>query len=89
MSFNDMHLLQACVMAKLSDMIGDLNRKIALLTIATICPQRSLLDSTTTALTIPFTRPLLYGTWLSPQQYTALGILKPQGSFVTLHAPIL
>jgi len=59
MSFHDMHVLQANAMDKLIDMIGDLNRKIALLTIATICPPKSPLDYTTNALMIPIPRPML------------------------------
>jgi len=41
MSFNDMHVLQTNVMAKLIAMIGNLNEKIDLLTAATTCPKNA------------------------------------------------
>jgi len=88
MSYNDTCVLQMNVMAKLISMISDLNGKIDLLTAATTCPQKSPLNATTTAHTIPVPWLLLSCTLLSPQQHTVLGLFKPQGPF-TLHDYIL
>jgi len=85
MSFHDTYVLQANVMAKLIAMIGDLNGKIALLTAATTCSQKSPLDYTTNAPTMPPPRLLLNCTQPSPQQHTVLELSKPKGTF-TLHA---
>jgi len=41
MSFHDTRVLQTNVMVKLIDMIGDINRKIDLLTAATTCPKKA------------------------------------------------
>ncbi len=87
MSYNDMHVLQMNVMAKLIAM-SDLNGKIDLLTAATTCPPKSLLDSTTNAHMIPIPWLLLPCT-PPPQQHTVLGLFKPKGPLETLHDSIL
>jgi len=89
MSFHDMHVLQMHVMAKLTAMIGSLNRKIDLLTAATTCPPQHPLDSTTNAQIIPVPWLLLSCTPPAPQQHTVLRLLKPKGSLETLHASLL
>jgi len=77
------------VMAKLLAMIGNLHGKIDILTAATICPQNSPPKYTMNTPTTPVPWLLINCTLLSPQQYTAHGLLKPQGYLATLGASIL
>jgi len=77
MSYNETHVLQTQVMAKLIVMIDDLHGKLDLLTAATICPPKRTLDSPTTP-----PRPVpwrLLTCSLPPQQHTVLGFFKPKG----------
>jgi len=77
MSYNETHVLQTQVMAKLIVMIDDLHGKLDLLTAATICPPKRTLDSPTAP-----PRPVpwrLLTCSLPPQQHTVLGFFKPKG----------
>jgi len=89
MSYHDTCVLQTNVMVQLIAVIGDLNKKIALLTAATTRPPKSPLDSTMTATMLPVLRLLFSCIQPSSQQYTVLGFLKPKGPFETLCESIL
>jgi len=88
MSFQDTRVLHTNVMVKLIEMIGDINRKIDLLTAATTCPKKSPLKPTTIDHMIPAPRLLVSCNTPSPQQHTATGPLKHKGPFETLRDPI-
>ncbi len=88
LSFHDTRALQMHVMAKLLAMIGELHEKIDILTAATICPRNSPPASTTNVQPTPVPRLSIDCTSPSPQQPTAHGLLKPQGSLATLGASI-
>ena len=77
MSYNETHVLQMQVMAKLILMIDDLHGKIDLLTAATISSPKSTFDSPTNP-----PRPVpwqLLTCILPPQEHTVLRLFKPKG----------